>query len=276
MSRSPFATASPGEEAPRGPQAMRALALTWRAAWLEAWANKRGFWSQVILMALNNAVFVLFWVVFFLEVRTLQGWDIDRVLLLLAVLTTVAGIVLGLLHNVRRIGYLAADGGLDAALTLPVPTLAHLALRRVEPVSVGDLLFGLALFIGFGQPTPMRILLFVFGVATGTAVLVGFFVLVGSLGFFIGRSDTGDVGLQSMLLFAHYPIDIYSGVTRMFLYVVMPAGFISAVPAKLIDDFDARWAGLAILASVSFLTLGRLVFWRGLRRYTSGAVWTDA
>jgi ABC-2 type transport system permease protein len=254
----------------------RALGLTWRAAWLEAWSNQRGFWSQILLMCVNNAVFVVFWVVFFQEVETLQGWDIDRVLLLVAVLTTVAGVVIGLLHNVRRLGYLAADGGLDAALSLPVPTLAHLALRRVEPVSVGDLLFGVALFLGFGSPTPMRLLIFIFGVATATAVLVGFFMMIGSLSFFVGRSDSSDVGLQSVLLFAHYPIDIYSGVARLFLYVIMPAGFISAVPAKLIEEFDPMWAALAALAAAVFLGLGRQAFVTGLRRYTSGAVWTDA
>lgn len=252
------------------------MALTWQAAWLEAWSNRRGFWTQVALMCINNVVFVVFWLIFFGQVDSFRGWDADRVLLLLAMLATVAGVVIGLLHNVRRLGYLAADGGLDAALSLPVPPLIHLALRRVEPVSVGDLLFGVVLFFGFTSPSLTEVAIYLFGVATGSAVLIGFFIIVGSLGFFAGRSDAGDTGLQAVLLFSHYPIDIFPGLVRVFLYVVVPAGFVSVTPTKLIDDFSPAWAGLSLAAAICFVAAGHAVFSAGLRRYTSGAVWTEA
>ena len=66
--------------------------------------------------------------------------------LVLAVITAAAGIALGVLANARRIGSMAVDGHLDAVLTLPVPPLAHVLLRRVEATNVGDLAFGLILF----------------------------------------------------------------------------------------------------------------------------------
>jgi ABC-type uncharacterized transport system permease subunit len=51
--------------------------------------------------------------------------------------------------------------------------------------------------------------------------------------------------------------------------------FVSATPARLIDDFNLGWAALLIVASVFFVGLGRWVFGRGLRRYTSGSVWNS-
>ena len=137
---------------------MRALALTWRGAWQEAWANRRGFWTQVTVMIVNDIVWIIFWVLFFQSVGTIRGWDVDQVLVLLAVLTTAAGVVLGLFNNARRLGELAATGGLDAALALPTPTLLHLlmiavrifllkALQTVLPVVLQ--LIG-STFIGFG------------------------------------------------------------------------------------------------------------------------------
>lgn len=254
----------------------RALWLTWRAAWTEAWSNQRGFWSQVGLMCLNNAVFVVFWLVFFGEVQSLRGWDAERLMILLSIFSAVAGVVLGLLHNLRRIGNLVADGELDAALSLPTPPLLYLSLRKVEPVNVGDLFFGVGLFLIFGSPSPTRVALFLFGVVCGSAVLSGFFIIVGSLGFFAGRGDSADLGLQSILLFAHYPIDVFPGLMRLFLYAVIPAGFIGAVPARLLSDFDLGWAGLTLLASTLFLAVGVRSFKIGLRRYTSGSVWTAA
>ena len=71
-----------------------------------------------------------FWVIFFQEVASVRGWDVDRVLLLLAVLRTSAGLVPGLLSNSRRIPTLVADGSLDEVLTLPVAPLPHLLVRR--------------------------------------------------------------------------------------------------------------------------------------------------
>ena len=57
--------------------------------------------------------------------------------------------------------------------------------------------------------------------------------------------------------------------------MVQPAGFVSAVPTRLVDEFDVRWAAAAVAAGLGFLWLGWIVFSAGLRRYTSGSVWTN-
>ena len=130
---------------------MRAITTTWATAWSEAWSNRRGFWTQVSLMFVNDTVWIVFWVLFFRRVGQVRGWDIGQVLVLFAVLTTSAGFVLGMMNNARRIGQLAADGELDSALSLPVPTLPHLLVRRIETLFVGDLFFGLAIFALFSD-----------------------------------------------------------------------------------------------------------------------------
>lgn len=260
----------------RSARTTKALWLTWRAAWTEAWSNKRSFWAQSCLMIVNNLFFVVFWLVFFNEVRSLRGWDEEALFLLFATFATAAGIVLGMFHNLRQIGNLVADGELDATLSLPVPTLAHLCLRRIEPVSLGDFFFGLGLFAFMGSPTPVRFLIFVFGVVVSAVILAGFFIMIGSLGFFAGRGDSADMLFHSVLLFGQYPVDIFPGLIRLFLYAVMPAAFLGAVPAKLMLDFDPLWAVLSVLVAVGFVSFGSLCFGLGLRRYTSGAVWTTA
>lgn len=69
---------------------MTALALTWVTAWREALANRRGFWTQVTLMVVNDIVWILFWILFFRRVGEVRGWAVDDVLVLLAILTTSA------------------------------------------------------------------------------------------------------------------------------------------------------------------------------------------
>ena len=255
---------------------MRALGATFRGALAEAWANRRGFWSQMAMMVVNDAVWIVFWVLFFDRVGAVRGWEIQGVLMLQAVLTTAGGIVLGLLANARAVGRLAADGGLDAALALPVPTLPYLLVRRIEAVNIGDLVFGVALFVVAGHPTPERIGIFLVGVVAATAVLAGFLVTAGSASFFVGRNDVGELSFHAMTLFAAYPVDIFTGTTRIVMYTAIPAAFVAAVPARLLESFDVSLALGMLAAAATCTVLAWTTFTLGLRRYTSGAVWTRA
>src|SRR5438552_17667743 len=97
-----------------------------RTALAEARANRGAFWTQLSAMAINDLVWVVFWVLFFRRVGSVRGWDQSRVLLLFAVLTTGGGVVLGVFSNARRLARPATDAGLDAAVSLPVAPLAHL------------------------------------------------------------------------------------------------------------------------------------------------------
>lgn len=253
---------------------MRGILATLRSAFADVAARPLALAAKASVMMLNDAVWVVFWLLFFRKVKTLHDWDADLMMLLQAVLVTSGGLTLGLFANARRIGQLATDGGLDEALSLPVPTLAYLLVRRVDPVNLGDVAFGLLLFAALGHPTPGRILVFVLVVLAACAILTGFLVLTGSLSFFIGRNEGGDLAFHAMLLLGSYPIDVFGGWARVLLFTVVPAAFVAAVPARLIAGFDAgRALGLAA-AAVIMATAAILTFRAGLRRYTSGSAWT--
>lgn len=255
---------------------MTATLATLRAAVAEARSNRSAFWTQLAAMVINDVVWILFWVIFFGRVGSLRGWHRSDVLLLLAVLTTGAGFVLGVLSNARRIGQLISDGGIDAALALPVRPLAYLLVRRVDAVNFGDFFFGLVLFLVACSPTPGRAAAYVFGSVAAAVVLASFLVLIGSLAFFTRRSEAGDLGFQAIILLASYPVDMFSGVTKVLLYTAIPAAFVSAVPARLVEHFDP-WnaAGLMGVAAVLAVSAGG-AFGLGLRRYTSSSLWTRA
>lgn len=255
---------------------MRALAATLRAALQEAAGNRRALVTQMTVMILNDGGWIVFWALFFNRVGEMRGWDLDGLILLQSVLTAAGGISLGIFANARRIGVLAVEGGLDSVLTLPVPALGHVLLRRVEPVNLGDLVFGVTLFAVAGHPTPARAATWVAVVLASATLLTGFLVLTGSLAFFAGRSEGGELGFHAMLLLGSYPVDIFAGAAKLALYTVVPAAFVSTVPARLIVDADAGQALALGAAAVIAATAGWLTFTIGLRRYTSGAVWARA
>ncbi len=255
---------------------MTGLWATLRNAFAEVAAKPRALASQMFVMMVNDFVWVVFWVLFFDRVGTLGGWDRDSILLLQAVLTTAGGLSLGLFANARRVGAMAVGGDLDAVLALPVAPLPFVLLRRIEPVNLGDLVFGIGLFAVACDPTPARAFAFALVVLASTVLLTGFLVLTGALAFFLGRSESGELGFHGMLLLGAYPVDIFAGAIRIVLFTVVPAAFVSAVPASLVEEFDGgRALALASAAGV-FAVAAATTFTLGLRRYTSGSVWTRA
>jgi ABC-2 type transport system permease protein len=256
---------------------MRAILATFRTAIVEAWTNRRSFWVQVSIMMANDLAWVIFWALFFNKVGAIRGWDTQRVLLLFAVLTTIAGAALGLLANARKVGEIAADGGLDAVLTLPVNPLAYLLVRRVDTALLGDLVFGPALFVFAGEPTLERTAIYVVGSLCGAAVLVGFLVAMGALTLFIGgRGEQADLGFQAILILASYPLDVFGGATKLLLFTAVPAAFVTGLPTALVDDFSITTALALGGAAAFFVALALVTFMLGLRKYSSGAVWTRA
>jgi ABC-2 type transport system permease protein len=255
---------------------VRALLATARGAFLEAAARRGALALQMTVMILNDATWVAFWVIFFHRVGRLHGYDTTRILLLQAVLTTAGGITLGFFNNARHLGSMALDGQLDAALALPTRPLGHLLLRRVEPTNLGDLCFGVVLFLVAGHPTPARALTFVLVVALSAALLTGFLVLTGASAFFVGRSEGGELGFHGMLLLGSYPVDVFGGVAKILVFTVIPAAFVAAVPARMVADPDPRLLGGLAVAAATFALGGATAFHLGLRRYASGSVWTRA
>ena len=119
-------------------------------------------------------------------------------------------------------------------------------------------------------------MVFVLVSLASATLLTGFLVLTGALAFFIGRSESGELGFHGMLLLGAYPVDVFAGGIRIFLFTIIPAAFVSAVPATLVDDFDVARALQLGLAAAVFAIAAGAIFTAGLRRYTSGSIWTRA
>jgi ABC-2 type transport system permease protein len=254
---------------------MSAAAATLRTAVADGLANRASFWFQVGLMVANDITWVIFWLLFFNRVGTVRGWDTHDVIVLFSILLTTAGMGLGLFANSRRIGMLAADGALDETLVLPVSPLAYILTSRVDAANCGDLLLGPVIFAVAGDPTPQRTGLFLLGVVTGSITLIGFLVACGALTLFVGgRGEQADLGFNAILIFASYPLDLFGGATKVLLFTAVPAAFVTGVPSRLVRNFDTPSALLMAAVAALFAMLGWAVFQLGLRRYSSGSIWT--
>lgn len=166
---------------------------------------------------------------------------------------------------------LIAQGQLDYYLTLPKDVLLHVLVSRMSLSGWGDIAFGL-LALGVAAwwglvSIPLALLL----VLLSAAVLLGFEVLIGSLGFYMGSGEAaGTQAHMAMIHFTTYPGSIFKGWVRVLLFTALPAGFVAYLPVELLKAFDPLGMAALVAFCAGLWVLAVLVFRRGLRRYESG------
>ncbi|MGC9348480.1 MAG: ABC transporter permease [Anaerolineae bacterium] len=234
-------------------------------------AYRGAFFLQVLGMALNDMMLLIFWALLFRQFPTLNGWTLQGIITLYAVVATGFGVAAVIFGNSSRISRTITTGDLDYYLALPADPLVHLLVSRMVLSGLGDALFGVILFIIFVPGWLWKLPLFVLTSALTAILFVSFAVITGSLAFWLGQSEYLAMQLRNaMLSFSLYPVDIFPDAIRMLLYTLIPAALVGSVPATLLMAFDVRQLLLLVAATAAMALLARVVFHRGLRRYESG------
>ncbi|MBK8433375.1 MAG: ABC-2 family transporter protein [Chloroflexi bacterium] len=146
------------------------------------------FISQIIGMAVNNGVMLVFWFIFFDRFGTIEGYAFEEMFLLFGLVALSYGVAHTLAGNIGgHLAYLIAQGRLDYYLVFPRRLLPHILFSRMQISAVGDLLFGLvcvALAIGADGWRWVWALL---GTWLAAAVIVAYGVIAGSLSLLYGQ-----------------------------------------------------------------------------------------
>lgn len=242
-----------------------------RTGFASAIEYRASFFTQVFGMMINDSLWVSFWVLYFERFPVLNGWERQDLFVLWAIITFSFGIAFGLFAQALRLSELIVQGQLDYYLALPKNVLLHLLVGQIRPANLGDLFFGPVLLIFFVDMTPMMWVLYLVGGVLGGLIYLSFFVMAGSLAFYVGSSEgiSSTIG-NALIHFTTYPTRIFDGWTRVILFTLIPAGFIAEVPVDLVRRFVWADLGLLILAAVGFSSLAWWIFHRGLKRYESG------
>jgi viologen exporter family transport system permease protein len=201
----------------------------------------------------------------------LRGWSLDDVITIWAVTAAGFGLAHAIYGNALQLAGLIAQGQLDVWMLYPRALLPHLLLGKMNASAWGDALFGYAVYVVFVRPDPVRLLLFIALTLSVAILFVGFSVLAGSLGFYLGNaSNLADQWRFAMLTFSTYPAVLFEGAVKLLLFTLVPAGFVSYLPIQALRDLSLLDAGLALAGAVGVLAAGVAVFYYGLRRYESG------
>jgi ABC-2 type transport system permease protein len=225
--------------------------------------------SQALGMFVSNGMWMIFFSAYFSRFA-LSGWGREEVITLWALACGAYGLPGVLLGNAPQLAGLIARGELDFYLALPKPVLLHVLCSRMKLVAIGDVAFGFLAF-ELTRPSLAGRGLFLACIVAGAVVAVSFYVLVGSLAFWLGAAEGAATQVNNALInFSTYPNPIFRGAARVLVYFVIPAGFVVGVPTQLLRTPRWELALQEVAAAGVLAVLAHLVFHAGLKRYTSG------
>jgi ABC-2 type transport system permease protein len=255
---------------------VRAFLVFWRALLATnlraAFALRGAFWSQVVLMIVNDVVWFSVWWVYFARFDTMAGWNLHDLMSLYAVIAGGFGLSVVFAGGVRNLAETIHEGSLDSYLSQPKPALVHVLSSQTRASGWGDLIACVFFLALSGHATGAAGLRAAFAIVAAGIAITAAGVLFHALAFWLGPVQALSRQLWEFLItFSFYPETLFGGGLRFLLYTLVPAGLVGWVPAEFVRAFS--WDRLAALlaSSLGLAAIAALVWRAGLRRYASGS-----
>jgi ABC-2 type transport system permease protein len=246
-------------------------ALAARAAIRGSAGDRTNFALQAAGMVVNNGFMLVLWFMFFAGFRSVGGWVLSDMALLVGLIMTIVGVAGVAFGGYRDMAATILGGELDALLTQPRAVLARLLARDSLPSAWGDLGTGIAILVGFAHLAWRDLPWLSLGWTTGLIVYLSSAVTFASLAFWIAgaRSLARDL-TDFMILVSSYPGSIYSGASKIIAYTLLPAGFIVLIPVRLLRAPSLATLAAELAAALAYAGLAAVLFRLGLARYRRG------
>src|SRR3954469_13535702 len=184
-----------------------------------SFADRANFWLQLAGMGLNNGVILLLWFLFFAGFRSVGGWRLADVALMIGILASAVGVAGVFAGGYRDMAAAILREEVDTLLIQPRAVLPRLLARESIANAWGDLITGVVLLtnlaaLGWGD-LPVLVL----ASASSLAVFLATGMLFASLAFWVrgARSFSRDV-VDFVILLSSYPGSIYSGPMKFVVY----------------------------------------------------------
>ena len=248
---------------------LKFLFLSMKYNVLREMLNKTSFLMNVLLMMLNNVSLIIQWVVLFSLKDDFNGYSFEDQMLTISLSALTFGLTFLFFGGVDNIAGFIEQGALDKYLTKPKSVLISVLTSRTHISALGDLLFGLILFlIYFHKPT--EILLYILVSFLSFVIMLSFFITIHSITFwFIRFSDTVETLGSAYVSFGMYPRTIFDTSVKVIMHTIIPIGFSIYIPVMLFQEFSIIKLIILIVFAVLFFLFARFIFYRGLKRYTS-------
>lgn len=243
--------------------------LSVKYALMREMLNKVTFFTNIIFMILNNAAFIIQWIVLFALQDNIGGYTFKQVVLLWGIAAGTYGVAHFFFKKAFQLSDTINNGKLDSFLVQPKNVLISAITTDVDVSAIGDLIYAyIMLFIYDISITSF--LLFTLFIICGGLIVTSVSVIFSSLSFWFNKSDViTDTANSLMINFATYPDGIFKGIVRVFMYTILPVGVVNYLPVRILSKFDLGLTFIVLFVTILFISLAFIMFYRGLRKYSS-------
>jgi len=243
--------------------------LSIKYALIREMLNKTTFITNIVFMILNNASFIIQWLILYSLKDNVGGYTFEQVMLLWGISASTFGVAHFFFKRAFSLSDLINNGKLDSFLVQPKNVLLSTITTDVETSAIGDLFYGYIMLFIFGFSVP-RFFLFTFFTICGGLVLAAIAVILGSLSFWFNKSDIiADTGNSLMTSFSSYPDGIFKGIAKIILFTLIPVGISTYLPVRIITEFNVYLFLIVLSVTVLLIILAFVIFFKGLKRYSS-------
>ena len=231
--------------------------------------NKFTFISNIIFMIINNGCFIVQWIILYSLKEDVGGYTFKQVLLLWGIAAFTFGISRFFFKEAFDLPEIINSGKLDNYLVQPKNVLITCITSSVEVSAIGDMIYGLIMVILFGLSIK-NVLLFIICGICGALTITSISIIFSSLSFWFGRTEMITNTVNSLMInFATYPEGIFKGIIKFMFYTFLPLGITTYVPVRVVSEFSINSLIYVIVGTIFFVTLAFLIFYRGLKKYSS-------
>lgn len=228
--------------------------------------------NAVVLMAANNLLFFITFVIYFRNFSSLKGWVREDIALLIGMTCWAFGLAMFLAGGSRDLASIIARGSLDPYLGRPRHPLPALLLSQSHPAGLGDMASGLVFWLVLGHRGWGELPLLLLVGTLGAIVVTATATLFQCLAFWLpGAAVLAEEIFQMFMMVAYYPEHPFGFAVRLILLTVFPAGFVAMMPVEAVRNSDPLKLAACAGAALIYAGLAWRVFELGLKRYTSGS-----
>ena len=231
--------------------------------------NKVTFVTNIVFMIINNASFIIQWLILFSIRDEIGGYTIKEVILLWGLASGTFGISHIFFYKAFELPDLIINGKLDSFLVQPKNVFLSVISSETSISAIGDLIYGYICLVIYEFTLKSFVLFTIFSI-TGGIILSALVSIAGSISFWIVKGDIfSDVLNRLMLQLATYPGTIFKQGIKLVLYTLIPVGISNYMPLDTILNFNIFNFIYIILFTIGISILAFYVFNKGLKRYSS-------
>ena len=231
--------------------------------------NKVTFIFNILFMIINNACFIVQWIILYSIKEEVGGYSLKQVLLLWGIAASTYGFSRFFFKEAFNLTDTINTGKLDAYLIQPKNVLISCVTSGVEVSAIGDFIYGFIMLAFYGISFKSLTLFILFSILGGLTI-VSISIIFSSLAFWFGKVEIISNTINSLMInFATYPDGIFKGFIKILFYTIIPLGFVNFMPIKIMTEFNVIYMLIIVISTFFFIALAFIIFYRGLKKYSS-------